>query len=833
MESKTNDASHQNSATGTSTQQDQNETKSGDQQIQENGHTGSINPGPVDNGEQNGSHLSGDIGFFVDQTFQWLEKTTGRLYSGLEYFGASSAEDVIVYFGSQFSQFQAALSEGPLSHQFSAIGLVLVRVYRPWNSSQLLSCIPSDVKRIGVAEQIHHRPIKWGPVFTDVLTSTQDIPNVKITSYVLGQLEQESMSSALCTIVTNMRSDTPQQNLIVGNVALGRPEGRLLQPHLENAYVKVLHQLFGEKLHVLNPTAQNDSPLVPEIASAPEYLLGSYTARLESRKSLISRLSSIARNKQLVSDGLDVLISKLQERPVVTFPPEACETLVSSFRASHDSIYQKLIADPWLFKAEIPWIIGSESWAYDLGSSGIHHVLASGVNVNILIIDSQPYSQRAQQNVEHRKKDIGLYAMNFGNAYVASVAIYSSYTQVMHAMIEAENFNGPAVVLAYLPYSGESDSPLQVLQDTKMAVDSGYWPLYRWMPATAGSSDPIFHLDSERVKKELKAFVDRENHLSHLTREKLFLTPALSHSRGSEQQSLRIQNAQEAMEKLMDGLSGPPVLILFASDGGNAENIAKRLSRRGKARGLKGRICAMDDFPLEDLAFEKNVIFVTSTAGQGEFPQNGRTMWDGLRNSTDIDLSGVDYTVFGLGDSHYWPRKEDKLYYNKPGKDLDSRLTTLGAKRITEIGLGDDQDPDGFETGYNIWEAQVWKSLGVDQIDVDFEEPKPVTNEDIKIASNFLRGTIAEGLADISTGAISESDAQLTKFHGIYMQDDRDIRDERKSQGLEPAYSFMVRVRMSAGVCQPQQWIAMDEISDKWGNETFKLVFSLGRSVSD
>jgi sulfite reductase (NADPH) hemoprotein beta-component len=140
------------------------------------------------------------------------------------------------------------------------------------------------------------------------------------------------------------------------------------------------------------------------------------------------------------------------------------------------------------------------------------------------------------------------------------------------------------------------------------------------------------------------------------------------------------------------------------------------------------------------------------------------------------------------------------------------------------VGLGDDQDPDGFETGYNLWEPPLWSALGADQVDADFEEPKPLTNEDIKIDSNFLRGTIAEGLADTSTGAITESDAQLTKFHGTYMQDDRDLRDERKAQGLEPAYSFMVRVRMSGGVCQPEQWIAMDTISDQWGNQTFKLV---------
>jgi sulfite reductase (NADPH) hemoprotein beta-component len=802
---------------------------SGNPPIQQNGSNGAHEP----NGEQtHGNHVPRDIGFLIDETLQQIEKMTGRVYHCFEYFGSPAVEEVLVFFGSQLNQFQAALSSAQSSDSFFRLGLLFVRIYRPWSSDQLRNSIPPAVKRIGVAEQIHRRPIKWGPVFIDVLASIHDFADVKVTSYVLGQVTQDSISSALHTIVSNMRSDIPQQNLVIGEPASNRPETRVLQPILENAYVKVLHQLFGEKLHILNPSGQRDPSLVREIMSSPEYLLGSYVARLETRKSVVSQLSSMVRNKQLRSEGLHALVTSLQDGAVDTLPAEALGSLFTSLRTSHDPLYHRLRADPWLFKGETPWIIGSESWAYDLGSSGIHHVIASGLNINMLVIDSQPYSQRGHQSAENRKKDIGLYAMNFGNAYVASVAIYSSYTQVMHALVEAQKFNGPAIVLAYLPYSSELDSPLQVLQDTKMAVDSGYWPLYRWTPAIAPSTQPTFQLDSERVKKELQTFIDRENHLTHLTREKLVLTAAVSHSRGSELREIRNRSAREAMEKLMDGLSGPPVLILFASDGGNAENVAKRLSRRGRARGLKGRLSSMDDFPLEDLAVEKNVIFITSTAGQGEFPQNGRATWDALKSSTDMDLSGMNYTVFGLGDSHYWPRKEDKLYYNKPGKDLDSRLTALGAKRMTEVGLGDDQDPDGFETGYNNWEPQVWSALGVDQVDADFEEPKPLTNEDIKIGSNFLRGTIAEGLADTSTGAISEADAQLTKFHGTYMQDDRDIRDERKSLGLEPAYSFMVRVRMSGGVCQPEQWIAMDEISSEWGNDTFKLVHRPRECVS-
>ncbi len=176
-----------------------------------------------------------------------------------------------------------------------------------------------------------------------------------------------------------------------------------------------------------------------------------------------------------------------------------------------------------------------------------------------------------------------------------------------------------------------------------------------------------------------------------------------------------------------------------------------------------------------------------------------------------------------MGDSHYWPRPEDAHYYNKPGKDLDARLEKLGGERIVELGLGDDQDADGPETGYKPWEQLLWKVLGVDSIEITEAEPEPITNEHIKAASQYLRGTIAEGLQDFSTGALAPSDGQLTKFHGIYQQDDRDIRDERQAQGAEPAYSFMIRVRMPGGVCTPEQWLQMDEIADEHGCGTFKI----------
>jgi sulfite reductase (NADPH) hemoprotein beta-component len=103
-------------------------------------------------------------------------------------------------------------------------------------------------------------------------------------------------------------------------------------------------------------------------------------------------------------------------------------------------------------------------------------------------------------------------------------------------------------------------------------------------------------------------------------------------------------------------------------------------------------------------------------------------------------------------------------------------------------------------------------------------EPKPLhKNEQIKAESNFLRGHILQDLEDPSSGTITEESAQLTKFHGVYAQDDRDLRAERRKQGKDKAYIFMARVRVPGGVCTPTQWLAMDALADSHGNGTLKI----------
>ncbi|KAL9022803.1 MAG: hypothetical protein Q9185_000066 [Variospora sp. 1 TL-2023] len=773
---------------------------------------------------------SDDIYDCITSIWAQIARATGRTYRVFEYTGPEDAESALFIFGST-GLFVDELGEANSTDEFANFGLVTARLYRPWIGSRLSQLLPVSIRRIAVLEQIRKKTTKWGPVLLDILTSLRTGPAANASPLIVGHqlvyIEPATVRQAIRGIFQNLSSPTPIQNLEVGSSE--RPQQSssqyaLTQPKVENAYMKILDQVFGKRLHVANRLDAAHAGISATIAASPEFGFGSLLARHDHRRRFIGEVKTAAATHDFVTDIPQSWLSKwalsaedAQKANVIA--PD----VISRLSNDGSRLASTLLESKSLFFKESQWLIGSDAWAYDLGNSGVHHVIASGANVNMLIIDSQPWSERAAADEARRKKDIGLYAMHFGNAYVASVAVYSSYTQVLEAMIEADEFEGPSVVVAYLPYNKEDDSPLTVLQETKKAVDLGYWPLYRWNPTREENGEPNFSLDSERIKQELEEFLRRDNHLTQLMNRHPKFAANLSESYGTEVRALQKRKAKDAYNTLLESLYGAPLTILFASDNGNAESLAKRLGNRGKARGLKTMVMAMDDYPLEDLPTEENVVMLTSTAGQGEFPQNGRSFWDAVKDTTEIDLSQVKYAVFALGDSHYWPRKEDKIYYNKPGKDLDARIAFLGGKRLADVGLGDDQDPDSYQTGYAEWEPKLWQSLGVDNVEGLAEEPPPITNEDIKIESNFLRGTIAEGLADTSTGAISASDQQLTKFHGTYMQDDRDLRDERKAQGLEPAYAFMIRCRLNGGVATPSQWLQMDSISSSYGNETMKL----------
>ncbi|KAJ1306769.1 hypothetical protein OPQ81_007755 [Rhizoctonia solani] len=700
------------------------------------------------------------------------------------------------------------------------VGLVEVSLLRPVVGSKLASAIPASANRVVILDRAGNRSTKWTPLYLDIaeaLQGREDPP--KLLSGTLGQVEDPN---ALFDSLNSF-----EDGGVLGTFQETSPAQPPHVPKHEASYTKILESVFGDRFVIAN-----DPKLVSSkgpAATRPEFALGTVQAQLDARARLINAVQSLlnAGSKAGISPELHTTLAnwtlKRDDPKASASTGQALLELLKAENVQHPATAEILSLSEHL---SLPsrWIIGSDAWSYDLGASGLHHAIASGLNVNLLLLDTVPYSQRDAVDPSRRKKDAGLYAMNHGDVYVASIAVYSSYTQVVQALVEADAHPGPSIILAYLPYESESTPALKVLQETKRAVDAGYWPLYRWDP----SKPEPFSLDSSAIKEELQTFLDQQNHLSVLANATPQLARELVGSLGEDLKAARKKQAQASYDALLNALDGPPVLVLYASDGGNAEKVAKRLAQRAQTRGLAARVQSMDSVPLSELATEDaHVLFVTSTAGQGEPPQNGRETFKAVNaavaRSESTLLANLKYAVFGMGDSHYWPRPEDAHYYNKPGKDLDARLAELGANRVAALGLGDDQDADGPQTGYKAWEPLVWKALGVDGVSVPEAEPEPITNENIKIASNYLRGTIAEGLRDTSTGALAPSDGQLTKFHGIYEQDDRDIRDERTAAGLEPAYAFMIRVRMPGGVCTPQQWLAMSQIADEHGNGTFKL----------
>lgn len=719
--------------------------------------------------------------------------------------------------------------------------LLDINTYRPWDFDKLLALIPLSVNRIVIIQNSNNKnenKIDFEPLLLDFFADfnklvERDMKQVVLTN--IGQLT--NVEESLATIISNLEEASPVTSLYVGQPF--ERDSIIIQQftsavenvlNLENAYLKVLKQLLGTNLNILN---EYTSEIV--IANSPEFGFGRFLNKEKKCQQLVSLAKNSLDSKLYDFDDADQLVQLLAkwiafqdkkfEETKISETNEVGSKIFNYFKKNQKSKtvlkFLKISDKPEDYTLNSNWLIGSDAWSYDLGNSGIHQVISSKKNINVLLIDSEPYGHAKNTTQKDRKKDVGLYAMNYGSVFVASVAVYSSYTQLLTSIIEAAKFNGPSIVLAYLPYNSENDTALEILKETKVAVESGYWPLYRYDPSKE-NEDEIFTLDSSVIRNELQKFLDRENKLTLLARKSPSFARNLKYSVSDFLTKSQNKRAKASFNLLLEGLSGPRLHIYYASDGGNGTSLAKKLSSRATARGLKATVLSMDDIILEELADEENVVFITSTAGQGEFPQDGKNFWDQVKSSLDLNLATLNFSVFGLGDSLYWPRKEDALYYNKPSKDLFKRLELLSAKPIVPLGLGDDQDSDGLQTGYQQWESQLWEALGVSGTS-DPDEPKELTNEDMKLGSNFLRGTIKEGLTDDSTGAVCAVDQQLTKFHGFYMQDDRDIRDTRKAQSLEPYYTFMVRVRLPGGKMTPDQWLVVDRLANDNGVGTIKI----------
>ena len=182
------------------------------------------------------------------------------------------------------------------------------------------------------------------------------------------------------------------------------------------------------------------------------------------------------------------------------------------------------------------WIFGGDGWAYDIGYGGLDHVIASGEKVNILVLDTEVYSNTGGQSSKAtqvgavakfaasgkktKKKDLGLIAMSYGYVYVASVCMGANRSQYLKAVLEAEAYPGPSLIIAYAPCiaHGVNEGLGIAAEEEKRAVESGYWTLFRFNPLLAKEGKNPFTLDSKKPSLDVKEFLLGETRFSSLMR---------------------------------------------------------------------------------------------------------------------------------------------------------------------------------------------------------------------------------------------------------------------------------------------------------------------------
>lgn len=319
----------------------------------------------------------------------------------------------------------------------------------------------------------------------------------------------------------------------------------------ETPYIKLASQLFGDRMIVANATGCSsiyggNLPTTPWSKNADgrgpawsnslfednaEFGLGmriSIDKQTEFARELLSRL-----REPLGADFVDAILTADQsDEPGIYEQRQRVAELKQRLQSISQADAQTLLelAD-YLCKKSV-WIIGGDGWAYDIGYGGLDHVLASGRNVNILVLDTEVYSNTGGQTSKATplgavakfsaggkataKKDLGLLAMDYGNVYVAHVAYAGKDTQTLTAFLEAEAHDGPSIIIAYAPCIAHGVDMSNNHRQQNLAVKSGHWPLFRFNPNRIKQGKNPMQLDSPEPSVPYRDFVMSETRFSML-----------------------------------------------------------------------------------------------------------------------------------------------------------------------------------------------------------------------------------------------------------------------------------------------------------------------------
>jgi pyruvate-ferredoxin/flavodoxin oxidoreductase len=317
----------------------------------------------------------------------------------------------------------------------------------------------------------------------------------------------------------------------------------------ETPYLKLLTQLFGDRMMIANATGCSsiyggNLPTTPYAQRADgrgpawsnslfednaEFGYGMRLTVDQFTKSAGEYLVAMSENKAFAANVKlfkEILSADQSSQAGIEAQRGRVDKLKAALKGSKDATAKLLIpiAD-YLVKKSI-WCIGGDGWAYDIGFGGLDHVIASGKNINLFVLDTEVYSNTGGQASKATplgavaqfaaggkpvsKKDLGMIAMSYGSVYVATVAL-SNPAQCIKAMLEAEAFDGPSLIIAYSHCIAHGINMTEGVDAQKKAVQSGYWPLYRYNPALAAECKNPLQLDSKAATISFEEYTNNEN----------------------------------------------------------------------------------------------------------------------------------------------------------------------------------------------------------------------------------------------------------------------------------------------------------------------------------
>ncbi len=351
----------------------------------------------------------------------------------------------------------------------------------------------------------------------------------------------------------------------------------------ETAYIKLLTQLFGDRLYIANATGCSsiyggNLPTTPYTANGQgrgptwanslfednaEFGFG-MRAALDQQKDFAETL--VKRLEPAIGGELvNALLGASQKTEAeIEQQRERVKALRAKLAADSSSDAKNLLAIADSLVRKSVWILGGDGWAYDIGFGGLDHVLGSGKNINVLVLDTGVYSNTggqaskstprgavakfASSGKPNSRKDLAMEAVSYGYVYVAQVALGGNDMHVVKAFQEAEAHNGPSIIIAYSSCIAHGYDLVHGLEQQKLAVQSGYWPLMRYNPSLRETGKNPFQLDSKAPSIRLKEYAYREARYTMLARSNPDLAAELlAGAQDDVERAWRVYSARAAM----------------------------------------------------------------------------------------------------------------------------------------------------------------------------------------------------------------------------------------------------------------------------------------------